>query len=148
MGSLAMTAAVPPVGMTITLSLKMGGEAQLVVAATGVVPQSGPPIRRVRPTRGSIAEAEAVVLREAADEAADGESKCTDQGGVCQLQPPVNNEPPFEWLKQTKPGHPGGAAPNLQPPPAMDKNAQAAAWWNSLSPAEQNQIQSKQTSKG
>ena len=94
-----MTAADPPVGVTTTLSPKTGGEAQLVVAAAGVVPQSGPPLLRVRPTRGSSAEAEAVALSRAThsnvnepsgrglmDEAVDGVTECMEWGGASQLQ--------------------------------------------------------------
>ena len=94
-----MTAADPPVGVTITRSPKMGGEAQLVVAAAGVVPQSGPPLLRVRPARGSSAEAEAVALSRAIqtnanepsgpgpmDVAVDGVTECRERGGASQLQ--------------------------------------------------------------
>ena len=79
------------------------------------------------------------------DEAVDVVTTRLDGGGG---EPAPPHQPPFQWLKQPQPGHSGGAASNLQPPPAMDKNAQAAAWWNSLTPAEQRQIQSKQTTQG
>ena len=58
----AMTAVDPPVGVTTTLSLKTGGEAQLVVAVVVLVPLSGPPLRRDRPLRGPTAAAEAAAL--------------------------------------------------------------------------------------
>ena len=103
-GSLAMTVADPPVGVTTTRSPKMGGEAQLVVAEAGVVPQSGPPLLRVRPTRGSSAEAEAVALSRVTqtnvnepsgpglmDEAVDGGTECMERGGASQLQFPTLN---------------------------------------------------------
>ena len=59
----AMTAVDPPVGVTTTLSLKTGGEAQLVVAVVVLVPLSGPPLLcRDRPLRGPTAAAEAAAL--------------------------------------------------------------------------------------
>ena len=102
----------------------MGGEAQLVGAAAGVVPQSGPPLLRVRPARGSSAEAEAVALSRAThsnvnepsgrglmDEAVDGVTECMEWGGATQLQFPSSTSLPVAEATATWPPGRRGAKP-------------------------------------